>query len=125
MGVVQGVRHLPRYLQRVFDREHLLPVDAVRQGFALYQRHYVIEETGGLAGIVKGQDVGMAQLGGNLDLAQESLGAEGSREFRPEHLDGYLAVVLDIPSQEHDRHATGTEFPLEFVLVGKSRSQPL
>src|SRR5213079_1237917 len=62
--------------------ELLHPRQAVAQGFPFDVRHDVIEEAGRGARVVQGQDVGVLQPGGDLDLAQEPLGAERRREVR-------------------------------------------
>ena len=54
-----------------------------------------------------------------LDLAQEALAAEGGRQLRPEHLDGDLAVVLQVVGEVDHGHAAAPELALEAVLAGK------
>ncbi len=69
--------------------------------------------------------MGVAQLGRDLDLAENTLGAQRRRQLRAEYLDRYLAVVLDVAREEHDGHAAGTEFPLEIVVIGEGRLEAL
>ena len=76
VGVGQRVGDLARDLQRVLHRELGLARQAVPQRLALDVGHDVVEEAVGLARVVQRQDVGMAQVGRDLDLAQEPLGAE-------------------------------------------------
>ncbi len=61
----------------------------------------------------------MGQLRRDLDLAHEPLGAESGGELGAEHLDGHLAMVLEILGEIHRRHAAGAEFALNRVSVGE------
>lgn len=68
--------------------------------------------------IVEREDVGMAQAGRDLDLSQETLGADRGRQLRVEHLDGHLATVLPIGGEVDGRHATASQHALEAVSGG-------
>ncbi len=118
------VRQRPRYLggdaERILLRELLLARQAIAQGLPLDVGHHVIEEPGRRPGVVQGQDVGMLQPRGDLDLAQEALGAELRGELRVEHLDRDRPMVLQILREEHRRHAPPTELTLDRVAVGES-----
>ena len=59
----------------------------------------------------------MLQVGGDLDLFQESLGAEDGGELGAQHFHRHLAVVLDVMREEHRGHATGTEFVFDGVAI--------
>jgi hypothetical protein len=59
----------------------------------------------------------MAQVGSGRDLAQKSLVPEHGGKFRPQHLDGHLAIVLDVVSEIDDGHTASTEFVLDDVSV--------
>ena len=61
----------------------------------------------------------MLQLGGDADLAQESLGADGRRDVGIQHLDGHLALVAAVPRQVHVRHAAPAQLPLDDVAVAE------
>jgi len=75
VGVAQGIGHLAGDLERVGKRKLPLPLESVAEGFPLHVGHYVIQEARGRARVVQRQDVRVAQLRRDLDLAQESLGA--------------------------------------------------
>ena len=50
------------------------------------------------------------------------LGGRGTclpREFGLEHLDGDLALVLEVVREVHGRHTAGTEFAVDAVAVGQ------
>ena len=47
------------------------------QGFPLDEGHDVVEESVGFTRIEKGQDVGMGELRGDLDLTEEPFGTKG------------------------------------------------
>ncbi len=58
-----------------------------------------------------------------LDFTQEALGADDRRQLGPQHLDGDLAVVLDVLGQVHGGHAALAELALEAVAVGQGLGQ--
>ncbi len=62
----------------------------------------------------------MLQVGGDLDLGQESLGAEHRGQLRPQHLDRDLAVVLQVLGEIDRGHAALAQLPLDAVAVGQS-----
>lgn len=62
----------------------------------------------------------MLQLRGDLDLAQESRGAYRGGEVLLEDLDGDLAIVLDVVSEEHRGHAPGADLTVDPVSSGES-----
>ena len=65
----------------------------------------------------------MLEVGGGLDLAQEALGADDGGQFGPEHLDGDLAVVLEVLGQVDGGHAALPELPLEAVAIRQGFGQ--
>ena len=87
VGVLQRLGDLAGDLERVVDGELLLPVQPVAQRLALDERHDVVQQAVGLARVVQAEDVGMLEVGGDPDLAEEPVGAERGGELGPEHLD--------------------------------------
>ena len=67
----------------------------------------------------------MLQIGDGLDLAEEPLGADDGGELRPKHLDGDLAVVLEVVGEVHGGHAAGAELALDPVAVGHGEGEPV
>ena len=61
----------------------------------------------------------MLELGGDLDLAQEPLGTDDRGELGMQHLDGDLAVVLEVLRQVDGGHAAPAELALDQVAVGQ------
>ena len=59
----------------------------------------------------------MLQPGGDLDLLHEPIGAEGGGEVGAQHLDGHLAVMLEILGEIDGGHAAGPEFALDGVAI--------
>ena len=88
VGIVQRFRDLPSDPERLLQRELTLALEPLPQGLALDEGHDVEELTCGLAGVEQGQDVGVLELGGESDLAQEPLGAEHGGELGAEDLEG-------------------------------------
>ena len=62
----------------------------------------------------------MLQPRRDVDLAEESVAAEGSGQLGPKHLDRDLAVVPDVLGQVDGRHAAAAELPLEHVAIPQS-----
>ncbi len=65
----------------------------------------------------------MLEIGGELDLREEALGAQHRGELRVEHLDGHLAVVPDVLGEIHRGHAARAQLPLDPVAVGQRRGE--
>ena len=61
----------------------------------------------------------MLQVGRELDLGQEPLGADHGRELGPEHLQGHPPGVADVLGQVDGGHAAGADLALEPVAVGQ------
>src|SRR4029077_13618829 len=74
---------------------------------------------------VEGEDVGVVELGGDLDFAQEPGGADGGGDFGPQDLDGYRAAVLLIQGEVDDGHAAPAQLPLDAVPSGEASTETL
>jgi hypothetical protein len=112
-------------LDRLFNAELLLALQHLSQRLALDVGHDVVEERVGLARIVQRQDVGMLQVGGDLDLGQEALGPDHGRQLGLEHLQRHLALVLHVLRQEDSGHPALAELALDDVAVGQGDLQLL
>jgi hypothetical protein len=102
---------------RVGDRDDGLTPEALAQGAAAHVRHHVVQEAVGFAGVEQREDVGVVELCGDSDLAQEPVGSYGSRQVGLEHLDCHRALVLAVLGEVHGGHATASEFMLDGVAV--------
>ena len=71
VGVLQRLGDLAGELDGILERELALPVEPGTQRLALDERHDVIEESPGLARVVQRKNVGVLEIGGELDLAEE------------------------------------------------------
>ncbi len=76
--------------------------------------------TDALARVDEGQDVGMVELGGDLNLVEKPLGAHHGSQLRPQHFHRNLAMVIQILGKVHRGHAAGAKFFLDGVAVGES-----
>ena len=120
VGVGQRFRGLAGDLDRVVEGKLLLPVQAVPQGLALDERHDVVEDAVRLARVVQAEDVGVLQVGGDPDLAEEAVGADGGGELGPQDLDRDLAAVRADPVARIDRgHAAFADQSLDLVSVAE------
>ena len=69
--------------------------------------------------IDQGQDVGMLQVRGDPDFAQEALAAERRGEFGMQHLERDLPIVLEVVGEEDGGHAAPAELALDGVGAGE------
>src|SRR5262249_47578432 len=98
----------------------LLAVEPGAKGLTLHEGHHIKEEGIGFARVEQRQDVRVLQVGRQLDLSQEPLGADDGGQLRPEHFHGDPPSVSDVLSEVDRRHAAGAELPLELITAGKS-----
>ena len=75
VGIGQRVGHLARDLERGLHGKLDLAPQPVPQALPLHVGHYIVEEPIDLTRVEQRQDVRMAEIGRQLDLAQEALGA--------------------------------------------------
>ena len=61
--------------------------------------------------------VGMVQLVHELDLAHPARRRHRHAELRAEHLDGHVAIVLEVPGTEHDAHTPAPHFAVHGKAV--------
>ena len=94
-------------------------LDAFLQRLPLDERHDIVEDAVDGTGIEDRENVRVRQLGGDLDFAEEAVGAEGGAHLAAHHLDGDLAAVLEILGQVDDRHAALAEGALDPVAAGE------
>ncbi len=120
---LEGLAHLLGDGKRVVDGELPLPVETLAKRLPFDVRHHVEEDPSCLARIQDGQDVGVREASGDLDLTDEPVRSQGGRELGPEDLDRDLAFVLQVLGQIHGGHAALTELALEAVSVGESVSE--
>jgi hypothetical protein len=64
------------------------------------------------------------EVGGELDLGQEALGADAGGGLGPEHLEGDAAVVAYVLGQVDGRHAAGADLAVEAVAVRQGGLEP-
>jgi hypothetical protein len=58
---------------------------------------------------------------GEPDLAQEALGPDRVRQLGVQHLEGDLALVLEVASEMDGGHAAAPELALDAVAIGQGR----
>ncbi len=117
MGAVEGVRHLPGEPDRFLDRKLTLAPEPVAQALAFDVRHRVPEEPARRAGVEDREDVRVIEPGGQVDLAEEALGTQGSGELRMEQLQGDPPVMLEVLGEVDRGHAAAPELALEHVAL--------
>jgi hypothetical protein len=75
-----------------------------------------------LTGIKERQNVGVGELGRDLDLAEEALWPDGTGHLGLEHLDGDRAAVPQIFGKVYRSHPAAAEFALDHVAVAQGAS---
>jgi hypothetical protein len=115
--VVQRARHALGQRDGVFDVQLLFMIQLVAERLPLDIRHHVVQERLRLAGVVQRQDMRMLQVRRHLDLRQEPLGTDHGGQLRSKHLEGHLAVVLDVMGEIHGGHPAGPELVLDHVAI--------
>ena len=91
----------------------------------LDERHDVEEVAVGLARVEQRQDVRVLEVGGELDLGEEPLGADDGGELRAQNLERDLAVVPEVLGQVHRRHPACADLAFDPVTVGERRLEPV
>ncbi len=117
VGIVERARHLRGDPDRHLDGELLVPPQTVAERLAFHVGHDVECGASDLPRVVQGEDVGMLEVGGGLDLLKEALGPDHRGELRAEHLECHFAMVLDVLGQVDGRHPARAELALEHVAV--------
>lgn len=67
----------------------------------------------------------MLQIRRSLDLGQESIGPDHRREFRTQHLESDLTIVLEIDSEVNRGHATRSKLALDAVAINEGGGEAL
>ena len=129
VSVAQGIGHFSGDLKSVLQRQLLFASQPAAQGFTLHVGHGVVgtREAGPVfdrSRVVQRQDVGMGELGGDLDFAEEALGPQGLSQLGTQHLEGNPAVVLQVLREEDDGHSAVAELALDAVAAGETSLQP-
>ena len=122
--IVERRRHLDRDLDRLADGQLPLVVHPVAQRLAGHERHDVEQVAVRLAGIEEREDMGVLEVGGELDLGQEALGPDHGRQLGPEDLKRHAPVVPDILGQVDRGHTPGADLPVKAVAVGQGGLEP-
>jgi hypothetical protein len=79
--------------------------------------------SGGLARIVYGQDMGVLEPSGCLDLALEALGTERPGMSGMAHLESDGPLVPEVMGEVHGGHAATPELALECAAVTQGVGQ--
>ena len=116
--VAQRVRHFPCDPQCFLEGQPALARQPIAQRLPLDVGHHVVEHAGRSPGVVHGEDVGVTERGRDLDLAREALEPDRRSELGSQHLDGDLAVVLEVLGEMDRGHAPLAQGAHQAVAVG-------
>ncbi len=123
--VPQRIGHLAGNPERFGNRELPVASEPGAEGLAVDEGHHVKQEPRRLARLVERQDVGMLEVGGRPDFGQEPLGAEGRGELGVQHLDGDVAVVLQVVGEIDRGHPALPKLAVDPVALRQRRYQAL
>src|SRR5947207_122398 len=115
-GVGERVTDVMQDAHRLADRERALVRYPGAQRLARDVRHDVVEQVALGSGGEQRDDVGMLQLGRELDLALESFSAHARRQLGRQHLHHHATAEADLLGEEDAAHAAAAE--LTFDAVG-------
>ena len=62
----------------------------------------------------------MGEIGGDFDLPEEAVGAEGVGQLGVEHLEGDGPAVAEVAGEVDRGHAAPAELALEAIAIGES-----
>jgi hypothetical protein len=120
---LQRARHLLRQRDRLVDRQLMLTVEALPERLPFHVRHHVEEEGVRLSRVEEREDMRVLQVGGRLDLGEESLGPHHGGELGLQDLERDLALVLEVVGEVDGRHAALAELALDTVAAFEGRVQ--
>ena len=125
VGVVERPGHLFVDGQCLLQPQLLFAAQLGAQRLTAHQRQGVVEEPVRGPGVDERQNVRVVEVGGDLDLGQEPLGAEYGAEVGAEDLERHLAVMLQVPREVYRGHSASAELAVDPVAVGQRRGQAI
>ena len=124
MRVVERRRDLPRDVERLVEVKLPLAIELGAQRFAADERHHVVQKPVRRPGVDQGEDVRMIEPRADADLVQEPLAAEHGGELRTQHLEGDVALVLEVMGEKNRCHPARADLALDAIAVRQHRGQP-
>ena len=123
MRIAQRLGHFRRDVQTLIERQLLFTLEPSAQRLALDEGHDVVQDVVRFAGVEEGQYVRVAEVCRVRDLTEKPLVPQRCGKFRPQHLDRYFTVVLDVVREIHSCHAAGAKLTLDGVPPRERRNQ--
>ena len=122
VGVAQRLGQIGSDADDFVDRERPFLIEPLPQGLAVDERHDVVKRVADLARVEQGNQIGMDQTGGEVNLPAEALGAESRRDLGAQDLDRDRPIQPGIVGQQHGSHTPATKLLLhiEAVLEGSA-----
>src|SRR5213079_2920177 len=115
------MRPPPRGRSEPLPRAATAARDSVGRAVFLHRRRASRNKAGGFSRVVEGQDVWVREARRDFDLAEEPLRTERGSELGLQHLDGDLAMVLQVLGEIDRRHPAAAQLSLDQVTVGECR----
>ena len=126
VGLGERVGDLPRQPDDLGHRQLSGPGQSLAECLALHEGHHVVGKRlragagSDHARVKQTDDVWVLQLGGDPDLLEKALRAEGSTQLRPQHFDRHFTIMFQVLRKVYRGHAALAELPLDHVAVAQS-----
>ena len=117
------VAEFARDAHGLVHRQLLLPLQPGPETLAFDEGHDVEQVPVHLARIEERQQVGMLEVGGDLDFREEPLDPEHRPQLGIQDLEGDLAVVADVVREEYRGHAAPADFAVNRVSAFERAGQ--
>ncbi len=119
----EGVDDFDQQPHRLVNGQLAFAREPLAERLAFHVRHDEEQSSSRLTGIEQRQDVRMLQLGGDLDLAEESRSADRRGEILAQHLERDVAFVLHVAREVYGGHAAVAQLAVYCVAVGESLNE--
>ena len=115
VSAVERVGDLAGEAHRLVDRQLPLAVEPGAERFSLDEGHGEPEQRSGPARVEDGEDVGVLQPGGELNLPLEPFGPECHRQVGAQQLERHAPAMSQILDEVHRRHTAVAKLPLYLI----------
>jgi hypothetical protein len=125
MGVTQRGRNLMGDSQRVLQAELPLTRHPGAERLTVDVRHGVVGQPVSGARVEQRQDIGMLEMGGDLDFPKEALRTERLGQFGMQDLERDEPTMLQVEREVHGGHAPAPQLRFDDVLAGEGLVQAI
>ena len=124
VGAGEGVGHFFQQGQRLGHGNRSRPVETVPQRLPVHVRHDVVDQSVDLAAVVQRENVGMLEVGRDVDFGEESPRGARGHQYGTQDLDRHRPVVPEVAREVDRGHAAGAELALDVITASQSGPDP-